>query len=183
MSLKEKYVGWLLSMAGRRHGIVARLVGLAFGGTLFLVVVAWLLLIIAAWIGGFIDLFPPVWLNTAVGIISIALGGLLLAWSVWSQWAIGGGTPNPAVPTRRLMVKGAYKLCRNPLQLGVMIYYLGLGALLEDTVVGALMFLIAFALGAPYHKYVEEKELEARFGAEYEEYRRNTPFMIPRFRM
>jgi len=33
-----------------------------------------------------------------------------------------------------------------------------------------------------YIKLVEEKELEQRFGVEYLEYKRRTPFLIPRFR-
>jgi protein-S-isoprenylcysteine O-methyltransferase Ste14 len=167
-------------MAGRRHGTAARLMGLAVGGMLFLVLLAWLLLAVARWLAGFTGLSSPAWLDISVGITALALGGLLLAWAAWSQWAIGGGTPNPAVPTQRLMVIGAYKICRNPLQLSVMIYYLGLGAILDDVETGIIMFLIAFALGSPYHKYVEEKELGQRFGAEYEEYRRNTPFLFPR---
>jgi len=31
-----------------------------------------------------------------------------------------------------------------------------------------------------YIKLVEEKELEARFGEEYREYKRKTPFLIPK---
>ena len=33
-----------------------------------------------------------------------------------------------------------------------------------------------------YIKLIEEKEMELRFGADYIEYRRQTPFLIPRFR-
>ncbi len=64
-----------------------------------------------------------------------------------------------------------------------MLYYLGLGTLVCDTVVGTIMLLLAIALGAPYHRFVEERELAARFGGDYEQYRRETPFLIPRFRI
>jgi protein-S-isoprenylcysteine O-methyltransferase Ste14 len=33
-----------------------------------------------------------------------------------------------------------------------------------------------------YIKLIEENELEQRFGLEYLEYKRKTPFLIPRFR-
>jgi len=45
---------------------------------------------------------------------------------------------------------------------------------------GLLMALVALALGAAYHHFVEEKELRLRFGAAYDEYRRTTRFWIPR---
>jgi len=32
-----------------------------------------------------------------------------------------------------------------------------------------------------YIKLIEEKELEGRFGSEYAEYKKRTPFLIPRF--
>jgi protein-S-isoprenylcysteine O-methyltransferase Ste14 len=33
-----------------------------------------------------------------------------------------------------------------------------------------------------YIKLIEEKELEERFGSEYVEYKKRTPFLIPSFR-
>jgi protein-S-isoprenylcysteine O-methyltransferase Ste14 len=33
-----------------------------------------------------------------------------------------------------------------------------------------------------YIKLIEERELEQRFGLEYLEYKRKTPFLLPRFR-
>ena len=33
-----------------------------------------------------------------------------------------------------------------------------------------------------YIKLIEEKEMRLRFGADYIEYRRQTPFLFPRFR-
>jgi protein-S-isoprenylcysteine O-methyltransferase Ste14 len=33
-----------------------------------------------------------------------------------------------------------------------------------------------------YIKWIEEKELEERFGSEYLEYKKRTPFLIPFFR-
>jgi protein-S-isoprenylcysteine O-methyltransferase Ste14 len=36
-------------------------------------------------------------------------------------------------------------------------------------------------IGSFYHKAVEEKELLARFGKEYEDYKARTPFLVPKF--
>lgn len=44
---------------------------------------------------------------------------------------------------------------------------------------GGTFFLAA---GTFYHKTMEEKELAARFGKDYEAYKKSTPFLIPRFK-
>ncbi len=75
---------------------------------------------------------------------------------------------------------GPYALCRNPLQLGVILYYLGLGTYVGSLKIGLTMFFLGLILGSSYHKFVEEKELQLRFGEEYEEYRKKTPFLIPK---
>ena len=36
-------------------------------------------------------------------------------------------------------------------------------------------------IGSAYHKYIEEIELEIRFGDEYKQYKKNTPFIIPKY--
>lgn len=61
-----------------------------------------------------------------------------------------------------------------PLYLGVAIWRGSFSAL--GLVVAFLIVLVA------YLKLVEEKELEARFGKEYVEYRKSTPFLVPRVR-
>jgi len=40
--------------------------------------------------------------------------------------------------------------------------------------------VILTALLLSYVKFIEEKELAARFGAEYLAYKRETPFILPR---
>jgi protein-S-isoprenylcysteine O-methyltransferase Ste14 len=62
-----------------------------------------------------------------------------------------------------------------------MIMYFGMGAVADSTITGVTMFGLALILGTLYHRLIEEKELKRRFGAEYEEYRRRTPFLLPRF--
>jgi protein-S-isoprenylcysteine O-methyltransferase Ste14 len=34
----------------------------------------------------------------------------------------------------------------------------------------------------PHHKFIEEKELEKRFGEEYIIYKKNTPFVFPKIK-
>ena len=104
----------------------------------------------------------------------------LIIWSVWYQLKIGKGTPVPLAPTQKLITIGPYKYCRNPMVLGTIIYYLGV-ALFKFSLSALFLVILYSALFVLYIKIIEEKELEAKFGDEYKTYKRNTPFIIPKF--
>jgi protein-S-isoprenylcysteine O-methyltransferase Ste14 len=78
-------------------------------------------------------------------------------------------------------VSGPYKFCRNPMILGAMLYYLGMGTYFGSLRIGIVMFLLSLIVGSCYIKLIEEKELQLKFGADYEEYKKNKPFLIPKF--
>lgn len=69
----------------------------------------------------------------------------------------------------------------NPMVLGTVAGYLGFGVWL-GSVSGIALVLVSAAILLVYVKTFEEKELEARFGADYLEYKRTTPFLLPRIR-
>ncbi len=119
------------------------------------------------------------WPNIVLAII-IGIAGIYFSlWSVIVQVTMGKGTPAPMMPTQKLIVKGPYAYCRNPMVLGFIVYYIGIVVWLGSIVsLGLVAVLCALLLS--YFKFIEEKELEARFGASYVEYKRNTPFIIPR---
>jgi protein-S-isoprenylcysteine O-methyltransferase Ste14 len=98
--------------------------------------------------------------NIIIGVIAIIMGGFLAFWTIIAQIKLASGTPFPMLPTKKLLIIGPYKYCRNPMTLGTII------------VIFALMLLV-------YLKLIEEKELEMRFGQEYLEYKKNTPFILP----
>ena len=180
MSLLNRFTARLVEASQEPRSAGAKALALLLWGTLFFIVVPVLLFgagylierrILSQWAG---------LLQTAFAGVCIAVGLLLAAWTVLTQVTRGKGTPVPLLPTQKLIVTGPYKLCRNPMQLGAMIYYLGIGTWFGSISIGALMFLIGLVLGSCYHKFVEEKELLLRFGQEYEQYRRKTPFLIPK---
>jgi protein-S-isoprenylcysteine O-methyltransferase Ste14 len=82
------------------------------------------------------------------------------------------------LPTKKLLIVGPFKYCRNPMTLGTIIAYVGISIL-----IGSLSSLIVVVIFAAtligYLKLIEEKELEMRFGSEYIEYKNKTPFIIP----
>ena len=78
-------------------------------------------------------------------------------------------------------MKGPFTYCRNPMTLGTFAAYLGISVWIGSFSAIALVLILIVVL-LLYVKLVEEKELEDRFGFEYLEYKRNTPFLLPRLR-
>jgi protein-S-isoprenylcysteine O-methyltransferase Ste14 len=121
-----------------------------------------------------------VW-NAAAGILLMA-GGLCLAlWAIETQVTSGRGTPIPMMPTQKLVAQGPFDLSRNPMTLGTILAYAGVGVIIGSFSALALVLIAGGGL-LLYIKRFEEKELAARFGPEYLEYKRATPFLIPRRR-
>lgn len=177
-----KYLDFLLAFSKKERSFLFRLVSLLLGAILFLGIAPLILINFAAILSMPIGIDWPRPVEILVVFVSTIVGLIFLIWSVVSQWLIGKGTPAPVAPTQTLIVVGPYKLCRNPIQLGVILYYLGLGTLWNSLTTGLICFLIALIIGSLYHRFVEEKELLLRFGDDYKKYRERTPFLIPRFR-
>jgi protein-S-isoprenylcysteine O-methyltransferase Ste14 len=116
--------------------------------------------------------------NIAVGVIAIMLGGFLAFWTIMAQIKLASGTPFPMLPTKRLLTAGPFSYCRNPMTLGTIIAYSGVAVLAGSYTALSAVFILASMLLA-YLKLIEEKELEMRFGQEYLEYKKKTPFILP----
>src|SRR5574341_1279456 len=59
------------------------------------------------------------------GILLIAAGAALYAWTVWEFATRGRGTPLPIDAPKTLVVRGPYRVVRNPMYLGVLGVILG----------------------------------------------------------
>jgi protein-S-isoprenylcysteine O-methyltransferase Ste14 len=118
-----------------------------------------------------------------------AAGAALLAAGVWlyaaalrtlgARRALGGeiGLPGSA---GRLVTGGIYARTRNPLYLAALLMLLG--ALLATRLTPLVFLTGLLAIHFPVVAKWEERELARRFGAEFEEYRRRVPFLLPRLR-
>lgn len=102
----------------------------------------------------------------------------MFTWTIWLFIKVGKGTQIPVIPTQKLVTVGPFAYCRNPMYLGVILWVTGLGIILNSPSF-ILSGLIVPFLYLIYIKAVEEKELEARFGREYLEYKKKVPFLIP----
>ncbi len=113
--------------------------------------------------------------------ILILGGGILAIWSIYAQVTIGEGTPLPVMPTQKLVIRAPFTYCRNPMTLGTFLAYLGIGVWIGSWSAVAIVLILIGSL-LLYVRFIEEKELEARYGPEYVEYKRSTPFILPRLR-
>jgi protein-S-isoprenylcysteine O-methyltransferase Ste14 len=166
-----------------RYSDRQRLTAIALGGIFFWIVTPAVIVvgsfIIDQWLHLPRFVLTPV--SLILGILLIILGWLFANWTVKVQYALGKGTPIPFIATQRLVIKGPYKYCRNPMTLGTMMVYLGVAIWLGSF--SGLALALIYPVGILiYIKLIEEKELEDRFGSEYVEYKKKTPFLIPRLR-
>jgi protein-S-isoprenylcysteine O-methyltransferase Ste14 len=114
-----------------------------------------------------------------MGLMFMVVGWLFANWAVKVQFSSGRGTPIPLMATQKLIIKAPYTYSRNPMTLGTAIFYLGIAIWLGSF--SAIGLSLVYPIGILiYIKLVEEKELEERFGSEYLDYKRRTPFLMPR---
>ena len=114
------------------------------------------------------------------GLVSYALGIVMLVGLVLSIWTIvymrsrGKGNPMDAFGhevaprTQHLMIDGPYKINRNPMLTGTLIYLAGAAVWLWSWQACAV-FVVFFAI-MMVQVLSEEKRLRRDFGEEYEEY-------------
>ena len=110
----------------------------------------------------------------------LILNGLGLAgWCVDLFNVEGRGTPVPFDPPKRFVASGPYRFVRNPMAIGLWLVLAG-QALLYQSCVVAIYLLIVVALVAAFVRFVEEPDLERRFGASYRSYKQQIPRWIPK---
>ncbi len=165
----------------KKKSLTYKVISLIIGVIFFLIILPSIFMFIGTCLKEYLPTVDINILDLIIIIISIPLGLFFLIWSTLVQWKIGKGTPAPNASTNNLVITGPYKLCRNPIELGAIFYYLGLGTLVDTLMTGIISMILGFIIGSIYHKFVEEKELELRFGKEYEEYKKTTPFLFPKF--
>ena len=120
-------------------------------------------------------------ISQLIGAVFLVFGLFLFIQSILLFVKIGNGTLAPWNPTKKLVVKSLYRHVRNPMILGVVLILLAEAFLFKSVNIlgwGALFFFISCI----YFIFIEEPDLENRFGEEYLEYKRNVPRWLPRFK-
>jgi protein-S-isoprenylcysteine O-methyltransferase Ste14 len=175
----DRYKKW----SEREYSKAQRLMAIIFGGIFFWIIIPFFIVVGSAFMDPWLSLprFFHRSVNTIIAVVFMVAGWLFANWTVKVQFSLGKGTPIPIIATQKLVVKRPYTYCRNPMTLGTTAFYLGI--VIWTGSLSALILALIYPVGILiYIKLIEEKELEQRFGLEYLEYKRRTPFLIPRFR-
>jgi protein-S-isoprenylcysteine O-methyltransferase Ste14 len=160
----------------------AKVLALIPAGIVLFVLLPYWLLVICPSLDRMLGWAPisPTPVTIIAGAVVIAAGLPIAFWSVYVEVTKGEGTPLPMIPTRKLLVSGPFRYCRNPMALGTILAFLGL-AIARATPGGTISVILLGGLLLLYDRRVEERELEERFGEAYLQYKREVPFILPRF--
>lgn len=109
-----------------------------------------------------------------LGVALFALASCLGLCSAWTMSTRGQGTPLPLATARRFVASGPYRWLRNPMALAGIAQGVAVGVFRDSASVVAYALAGAFAWHA-IARPPEERDLLARFGAEYERYRASVP--------
>lgn len=113
------------------------------------------------------------------GALLVAAGAAVLLHAFFEFAWHGLGTPAPAAPTERLVVRGPYRFVRNPMYVAVEAVVLGQVLLFASAALAVYLVLVALTMAAFVRAY-EEPTLSETYGAEYDEFRAAVPRWLPR---
>ena len=141
---------------------------------------------------GTVAVYAPLWIAggragggggalAALAIAAIVLGAALYVWCVWDFATFGRGPPAPVDAPRRLVVRGPYRLVRNPMYVAVLAVILGQVAWFRSGAI-ALYGAAVAAVFALFVRLYEEPHLRAVFGSEYADYTGRVGRWLPRCR-
>jgi len=122
--------------------------------------------------------FPRIFGITVVGIILIWAG---IALAIWARWHLGQYWSGRITikEDHKLVRTGPYARLRHPIYSGLDLAAIG-SALAIDRwrcVAGVFVVILGFCVKAKR----EEAMLSTQFGEDFEEHRRQTGFLLPRF--
>jgi protein-S-isoprenylcysteine O-methyltransferase Ste14 len=86
----------------------------------------------------------------------------------------------PNEQTMELVTTGIYGQTRNPMLFGYLLCLSSIGILMGSYSIALILPVTYIVLWTIWLKKVEEPALEIRFGEAYRDYKKTTPFLIPR---
>ncbi len=115
------------------------------------------------------------------GLISLAIGLVILLWCVRDFYSQGKGTLAPWDPPKHLVTVGLYRYVRNPMYVGIFFILLGWIITSGSPIITAFACLLftGFYFRVKTH---EEPWAEDLFGSEWLNYKNNVPRWIPQLK-
>lgn len=109
------------------------------------------------------------WPQLALGLILIAAG---MGFSVWAMKTMRDAGTNFKLdkPVTAFVRHGPYRFSRNPIYLGLSVFYMGICLLLDAPIAALLLIPLTLVM----NRFViahEEEYLQSRFGADYARYK------------
>ena len=131
------------------------------------------------------NFMPPITFTPIFGAFTSAVGIFFTVWSNIELWKKGKG--GPAVigkiklmqETKHLVTTGPYALCRNPMHLGLILFYLGLCCAvnsLYSLIIPLLFGIFAYCFAI----FLDEPRLKRDFGDEYAVWSERVPRFWPK---
>jgi len=128
---------------------------------------------------GWIDGRPAAW--NLLGLIPVALATILLIWLMILHFSrIPKRVKLERTPTY-LLTRGPYKFSRNPMYIAELALWLGWAILYGSIIVLVGLLIMGPAMNSRVIAR-EERDLEARFGDAYREYKKQVPRWIGKVR-
>ncbi len=115
------------------------------------------------------------------GVVVTLAGSVIALWCVFIFALDGRGTPIPLVPPRRLVIRGPYRVVRNPMAIGVGLALLGVAIFYESTQILIAVTFFMLAIHVMVTQY-EEPTLRRTFGSDYVAYCERVNRWLPRLR-
>ena len=115
------------------------------------------------------------------GVPVLAVGAVVIGWTVTDFFTLGQGTLAPWDPPRSLVVTGLFSLCRNPMYWGVVTVVVGWAITLGSPLVAVFAGVLVVAFHIRVVRY-EEPWAARAFPDQWPEYAAAVPRWIPRIR-
>jgi len=133
----------------------------------------------AKWLMGWERRLAPPAAETALAAAGLALVLAGVGLFVWAKLALGRWFAAGFMikPGQELRTRGPYAVTRHPIYTGVLAVFFGVALVWNSAL--TLLLAALFAIPLFFHSVVEEDILERHFGAEYRDYRRRVPRLVP----
>jgi protein-S-isoprenylcysteine O-methyltransferase Ste14 len=116
------------------------------------------------------------------GVFVMAGGFFILLWCVRDFYVSGKGTLAPWSPPKRLVIVGLYRICRNPMYIGVLVLVFGWAIFAASPLLVGYFVVLIFSFHFRVVLY-EEPRLSKLFGTEWESYSSLVPRWLPFFKV
>lgn len=116
------------------------------------------------------------------GLLIMIVGFSILLWCVRDFYISGKGTLAPWSPPNRLVKVGLYRICRNPMYIGVLVLVFGWVIFATSPLLLGYFVILAFSFHFRIVLY-EEPRLSKLFGTEWESYSSLVPRWLPFLRV